>query len=38
MALMLWRWNTSAQIVSALILAVFFVVLNLSVRRAAVLT
>jgi diguanylate cyclase (GGDEF)-like protein len=33
MALLLWRWSTSAQIVSALILAVFFVVLNLSVGR-----
>jgi hypothetical protein len=34
MTSMLWRWSTSAQIVSALILAVFFVVLDLSVRRA----
>jgi diguanylate cyclase (GGDEF)-like protein len=33
MALLLWRWSTTAQIVSALILAVFFVVLNLSVGR-----
>ena len=33
MALLLWRWSTTAQIVSALILAVFFVVLRLSVRR-----
>ena len=33
MAILLWRWSTTAQIVSALILAVFFVVLRLSVRR-----
>src|SRR3954463_10359070 len=33
MALLLWRWSTTAQIISALILAVFFVVLNLSVGR-----
>ena len=33
MELLLWRWSTTAQIVSALILAVFFAVLNYSVRR-----
>jgi diguanylate cyclase (GGDEF)-like protein len=33
MALLLWRWSTAAQIVSALILAIFFVVLSLSVNR-----
>src|SRR5437588_6276708 len=33
MALLLWRWSTTAQIVSALILAIFFVVLRLSVGR-----
>src|SRR5256885_7075896 len=33
MALLLWRWSTTAQIVSALILAIFFVVLDMSVRR-----
>ena len=32
MALLLWRWSTAAQIVSALILAIF-VVLSLSVNR-----
>ena len=33
MALLLWRWSTTAQIVSALILAIFFIVLRLSVGR-----
>jgi diguanylate cyclase (GGDEF)-like protein len=34
MELLLWRWSTVAQIVSALLLAIFFIVLRLSVRRA----
>lgn len=34
MELMLWRWSTSVQITSELIIAVFFVVLARSVRRA----
>src|SRR5436190_18427349 len=34
MELLLWRWSTVAQIVSALLLAIFFTVLRLSVRRA----
>lgn len=34
MELMLWRWSTSAQIASALMIAVFFVVLARSMRRA----
>ena len=33
MELLLWRWSTGAQIVSALILAVFFLVLGAWVRR-----
>ena len=33
MELLLWRWSTGAQVVSALILAIFFSVLSLSVRR-----
>jgi len=34
MELLLWRWSTSVQITSDLIIAVFFVVLARSVRRA----
>src|SRR3954468_10586893 len=34
MELLLWRWSTVAQVVSALLLAIFFIVLRLSVRRA----
>src|SRR5438477_1847100 len=34
MELLLWRWSTVAQIISALLLAIFFLVLRLSVRRA----
>ena len=33
MELLLWRWSTTAQITSALMIAVFFVVLGRSVRR-----
>jgi diguanylate cyclase (GGDEF)-like protein len=33
MELLLWRWSTSAQITSELLIAVFFVVLARSVRR-----
>jgi diguanylate cyclase (GGDEF)-like protein len=33
MELLLWRWSTTAQITSALMIAVFFVVLARSVRR-----
>jgi diguanylate cyclase (GGDEF)-like protein len=33
MELLLWRWSTTAQIVSALLIAVFFVVLGRSLRR-----
>src|SRR3954447_25296152 len=33
MELLLWRWSTVAQIISALILAIFFSVLNRSMRR-----
>jgi diguanylate cyclase (GGDEF)-like protein len=33
MELLLWRWSTSAQIASGLMIAVFFVVLARSVRR-----
>ena len=33
MELLLWRWSTSAQIASALMIAVFFVVLARSMRR-----
>src|SRR5258706_6338488 len=33
MELLLWRWSTVAQVVSALLLAIFFLVLRLSVRR-----
>lgn len=33
MELLLWRWSTTAQIASALTLAVFFVVLSRSMRR-----
>jgi diguanylate cyclase (GGDEF)-like protein len=33
MELLLWRWSTTAQIASALMIAVFFVVLSRSVRR-----
>ena len=34
MELLLWRWGTSAQIASGLMIAVFFLVLARSVRRA----
>jgi diguanylate cyclase (GGDEF)-like protein len=33
MELLLWRWSTTAQIASALLIAVFFVVLGRSLRR-----
>lgn len=33
MELLLWRWSTTAQIASAIVLAVFFVVLARSMRR-----
>jgi diguanylate cyclase (GGDEF)-like protein len=33
MELLLWRWSTSAQIASAVVIAVFFAVLGRSVRR-----
>jgi diguanylate cyclase (GGDEF)-like protein len=33
MELLLWRWSTSAQVASAVMIAVFFVVLARSVRR-----
>jgi diguanylate cyclase (GGDEF)-like protein len=33
MELLLWRWSTTAQITSALMIAVFFIVLTRSVRR-----
>ena len=33
MELLLWRWSTTAQITSELMIAVFFVVLARSVRR-----
>ncbi|HKO58165.1 MAG TPA: GGDEF domain-containing protein [Thermoanaerobaculia bacterium] len=33
MELLLWRWSTTAQVASALMIAVFFVVLSRSVRR-----
>jgi hypothetical protein len=33
MELLLWRWSTTAQITSALMIAVFFVVLARSMRR-----
>src|SRR5436190_22049133 len=33
MELLLWRWSTTAQITSALMIAVFFYVLGRSVRR-----
>jgi diguanylate cyclase (GGDEF)-like protein len=33
MELLLWRWSTTAQIASAIVIAVFFVVLARSVRR-----
>ncbi len=33
MELMLWRWSTSAQVASALLIAVFFSVLGRSMRR-----
>jgi len=32
--LLLWRWSTTAQIASALMIAVFFIVLTRSVRRS----
>src|SRR5687767_6031233 len=34
MELLLWRWSTTAQIASALLIAVFFIVLTRSVRRS----
>lgn len=34
MELLLWRWSTTAQIASALMIAVFFIVLTRSVRRS----
>ena len=34
MELLLWRWSTSAQVTSAPLIAVFFVVLGRSMRRA----
>jgi diguanylate cyclase (GGDEF)-like protein len=34
MELLLWRWSTAAQFTSAVMIAVFFVVLTRSVRRA----
>jgi hypothetical protein len=33
MELLLWRWSTTAQITSAVVIAIFFVVLGRSVRR-----
>src|SRR6185436_7391960 len=33
MELLLWRWSTTAQVTSALMIAVFFYVLGRSVRR-----
>jgi diguanylate cyclase (GGDEF)-like protein len=33
MALLLWRWSTTAQIASAIVIAVFFLVLSRSMRR-----
>jgi diguanylate cyclase (GGDEF)-like protein len=33
MELLLWRWSTTAQITSAIVIAIFFVVLGRSVRR-----
>jgi diguanylate cyclase (GGDEF)-like protein len=33
MELLLWRWSTTAQITSAIMIAIFFVVLGRSVRR-----
>src|SRR5262245_6982098 len=34
MELLLWRWSTTAQVASALLIAVFFAVLGRSMRRA----
>src|SRR5262249_43001018 len=34
MELLLWRWSTTAQVASALLIALFFVVLGRSMRRA----
>jgi diguanylate cyclase (GGDEF)-like protein len=34
MELLLWRWSTTAQIASALMIAVFFIVLTRTVRRS----
>ncbi|MGH9418916.1 MAG: hypothetical protein ACRD3J_02990, partial [Thermoanaerobaculia bacterium] len=36
MELILWRWSTTAQITSGLMIAVFFIVLARSVRRVEV--
>src|SRR5947199_3425838 len=36
MELLLWRWSTTAQITSELMIAVFFVVLARSVRRVEI--
>src|SRR3954453_23062308 len=33
MELLLWRWSTTAQVASALLIAVFFAVLGRSMRR-----
>ncbi|HYR11693.1 MAG TPA: hypothetical protein VEQ60_28175, partial [Longimicrobium sp.] len=33
MELLLWRWSTTAQIASAIVIAVFFLVLSRSMRR-----
>src|SRR5204863_4945997 len=38
MELLLWRWSTIAQTASALMIAVFFIVLARSVRRAELQT
>jgi diguanylate cyclase (GGDEF)-like protein len=38
MELLLWRWSTTAQTASALMIAIFFLVLARSVRRAEVKT
>ena len=38
MELLLWRWSTTAQTASALMIAVFFIVLARSVRRAELQT
>src|SRR5215813_11414498 len=33
MELLLWRWSTAMQVISALIIAIFFIILNGSIRR-----